>query len=306
MALPNFNDLAAFIVVAREQSFTKAAVKLGVSQSSLSQTIRGLEARLDIRLLTRTTRSVSPTEAGERLLQNLEPRFDEILSELTALSDMKDRPSGTIRITAGEHPAISVLQPILQQFLLANPDVHVEVIVDYGLTDIVAERYDAGVRLGAQIARDMIAVRISPDITMAVVATPEYLERYPAPMRPEDLTAHNCINIRLPTMGNLFPWEFEKDDQEIKVRVEGQAVFNNIAMRLSSVLDGVGLAYMPLDQVQSFIGTGRLVRVLEDWSPTFTGYHLYYPNRRHHSAAFTNFVEALRYRGSQTPGSRIL
>jgi DNA-binding transcriptional LysR family regulator len=305
MALPNFNDLAAFIVVAREQSFTKAAVKLGVSQSSLSQTIRGLEARLDIRLLTRTTRSVAPTEAGERLLRNLEPRFDEILSELTALSDMKDRPSGTVRITAGEHPAISVLQPILRQFLLANPDVHVEVIVDYGLTDIVAERYDAGVRLGAQIARDMIAVRISPDITMAVVATPSYLERYAAPVRPEDLTAHNCINIRLPTMGNLFPWEFEKDGQEIKVRVEGQAVFNNIAMRLSSVLDSVGLAYMPLDQVQRFIDTGRLIRVLEDWSPTFTGYHLYYPSRRHHSAAFTNFVEALRYRGSLTPGSRI-
>lgn len=298
MALPNFNDLAAFVVVAREQSFTKAAAKLGVSQSSLSQTIRGLEARLDIRLLTRTTRSVSPTDAGEVLLKELEPRFDEIQEQVAALGDMKDRPSGTIRITAGEHPAISVLQPALRQFMLSNPDVHVEIMVDYGLTDIVAERFDAGVRLGSQIARDMIAVRISPDITMAVVGAPGYLERYPAPLRPEDLTAHNCINIRLPTMGNLFPWEFEKNGQEIKVRVEGQAVFNNIAMRLSSVLDGVGLAYMPQDQVQDHIDAGRLVRLLEDWSPTFTGYHLYYPNRRHHSAAFTNFVDALRYRGS--------
>ncbi|QYO78385.1 LysR family transcriptional regulator [Devosia salina] len=297
MALPNFNDLAAFVAVAREQSFTRAAAKLGVSQSSLSQTIRGLEARLDIRLLTRTTRSVSPTEAGERLLQTLEPHFEEIQGELTALAEMKDRPSGNIRITAGEHPAISVLQPAMPKFLLANPDVHVEIIVDYGLTDIVAERYDAGVRLGAQIARDMIAVRVGPDITMAVVGTPGYLARYPAPSRPEDLTSHNCINIRLPTLGNLFSWEFEKDGQEIKVRVEGQAVYNNIAMRLSSVLDGIGLAYMPVDQVQKYIDNGRLIRVLEDWSPTFTGYHLYYPNRRHHSLAFSAFVDALRYRG---------
>ena len=303
MGLPNFNDLAAFVVVARERSFTRAAARLGVSQSSLSQTIRGLEARLDIRLLTRTTRSVSPTEAGERLLQSLEPRFEEIQGELTALAEMKQTPSGTIRITAGEHPAISVLQPALRKFLLANPDVHVEIIVDYGLTDIVAERYDAGVRLGAQIARDMIAVRISPDIKMAVVGTPGYLARYPAPSRPEDLTAHNCINIRLPTHGNLFPWEFEKDGQEIKVRVEGQAVFNNVSMRLSSVLDGVGLAYMPEDQVQRYVEEGRLIRVLEDWCPTFTGYHLYYPNRRHHSIAFSTFVDAMRYRGPSAAAS---
>jgi len=298
MALPNFNDLAAFVVVAREQSFTKAAAKLGVSQSSLSQTIRGLEERLDIRLLTRTTRSVAPTDAGAQLLKSLEPRFEEIQGEVNALSEMKDRPSGTIRITAGEHPALSVIGPALPKFLGDNPGINVEIIVDYGLTDIVAERYDAGVRLGAQIARDMIAVRISPDIAMAVVGTPDYFARFPAPVTPEDLTGHNCINIRLPTYGTLFPWEFEKDGHEIKVRVEGQAVFNNIGMRLASVLEGIGLSYLPEDQVLHHIAAGRLVRVLEDWSPTFTGYHLYYPNRRHHSAAFSLFVDAMRYRGA--------
>lgn len=298
MALPNFNDLAAFVVVAREQSFTKAAAKLGVSQSSLSQTIRGLEERLDIRLLTRTTRSVAPTDAGAQLLKSLEPRFEEIQGEVNALSEMKDRPSGTIRITAGEHPALSVIGPALPKFLGDNPGINVEIIVDYGLTDIVAERYDAGVRLGAQIARDMIAVRISPDICMAVVGTPDYFTRFPAPVTPEDLTGHNCINIRLPTYGTLFPWEFEKDGHEIKVRVEGQAVFNNIGMRLASVLEGIGLSYLPEDQVLHHIAAGRLVRVLEDWSPTFTGYHLYYPNRRHHSAAFSLFVDAMRYRGA--------
>ena len=298
MALPNFNDLAAFVVVAREQSFTKAAAKLGVSQSSLSQTIRGLEERLDIRLLTRTTRSVAPTDAGSQLLKSLEPRFEEIQGEVNALSEMKDRPSGTIRITAGEHPALSVIGPALPKFLGDNPGINVEIIVDYGLTDIVAERYDAGVRLGAQIARDMIAVRISPDISMAVVGTPGYFARFPAPVTPEDLTGHNCINIRLPTYGTLFPWEFEKDGHEIKVRVEGQAVFNNIGMRLASVLEGIGLSYLPEDQVLHHIAAGRLVRVLEDWSPTFTGYHLYYPNRRHHSAAFSLFVDAMRYRGA--------
>ncbi len=302
MALPNFNDLAAFVVVAREQSFTKAAAKLGVSQSSLSQTIRGLEARLGIRLLTRTTRSVAPTDAGAQLLKSLEPRFEEIQGEVSALSEMKDQPSGTIRITAGEHPALSVIGSALPKFLRDNPGINVEIIVDYGLTDIVAERYDAGVRLGAQIARDMIAVRISPDIAMAVVGAPDYFARCPAPVTPEDLTQHNCINIRLPTYGTLFPWEFEKDGHEIKVRVEGQAVFNNIGMRLSSVLEGIGLSYLPEDQVLQHIATGRLVRVLGDWSPTFAGYHLYYPNRRHHSAAFSLFVDAMRYRGGAQTG----
>lgn len=297
MALPNFNDLAAYVVVARERSFTKAAAKMGVSQSALSQTIRGLEERLGIRLLTRTTRSVSPTDAGERLLAKLEPRFDEIQGELVALAEMKDTPSGSVRITAGEHPALSVLEPMLPTFLGHNPAINVEIIIDYGLTDIVAERYDAGVRLGAQIAKDMIAVRISPDITMTVVGTPEYFARFAMPQTPEDLTLHNCINIRLPTYGTLFPWEFEKDGHELKVRVEGQAIFNNIGMRLASVLDGVGLAYMPEDQVLDHVASGRLVRVLKDWCPTFTGYHLYYPNRRHHSAAFSLFVEAMRFRG---------
>jgi len=293
----NFNELVAFLTVARERSFTRAAAKLGVSQSALSQTVRGLEEKLGLRLLTRTTRSVSPTQAGERLLERVGPRFEEIQFEIAALSEMRERPAGTIRITAGEHPAISVLAPVLARFLPDNPDINVEVIVDYGLTDIVAERYDAGIRLGEHLAKDMIAVRIGPEMRMAVVGAPSYFEHYPRPDVPQDLTAHNCINMRLPTHGTIYPWEFEKDGRELRVRVEGQAVFNNIAMRIGAVLDGLGLAYMPEDQVQSYVEDGRLIRVLEDWCQPFPGYHLYYPNRRHASPAFTLFVDALRYRG---------
>ncbi|NEK16910.1 LysR family transcriptional regulator [Rhizobium leguminosarum] len=293
----NFNELVAFLTVARERSFTRAAAKLGVSQSALSQTVRGLEEKLGLRLLTRTTRSVSPTQAGERLLERVGPRFEEIQFEIAALSEMRERPAGTIRITAGEHPAISVLAPALARFLPDHPDINVEVIVDYGLTDIVAERYDAGIRLGEHLAKDMIAVRIGPEIYMAVVGAPAYFERHPRPDIPQDLTAHNCINMRLPTHGTIYPWEFEKDGRELRVRVEGQAVFNNIAMRIGAVLDGLGLAYMPEDQVQPYIEDGRLIRVLEDWCQSFPGYHLYYPNRRHASPAFTLFVDALRYRG---------
>ncbi|RXT24172.1 LysR family transcriptional regulator [Rhizobium leguminosarum] len=293
----NFNELVAFLTVARERSFTRAAAKLGVSQSALSQTVRGLEEKLGLRLLTRTTRSVSPTQAGERLLERVGPRFEEIQFEIAALSEMRERPAGTIRITAGEHPAISVLAPALARFLPDNPDVNVEVIVDYGLTDIVAERYDAGIRLGEQLAKDMIAVRIGPEICMAVVGAPSYFEHHPRPDVPQDLTAHNCINMRLPTHGTIYPWEFEKDGRELRVRVEGQTVFNNIAMRIGAVLDGLGLAYMPEDQVQPYIEDGRLIRVLQDWCQPFPGYHLYYPNRRHASPAFTLFVDALRYRG---------
>ncbi|MGZ2455969.1 LysR family transcriptional regulator [Rhizobium sp. IY2] len=293
----NFNDLVAFLTVARERSFTRAAAKLGVSQSALSQTVRGLEEKLGLRLLTRTTRSVSPTQAGERLLERVGPRFEEIQFEIAALSEMRERPAGTIRITAGEHPAISVLAPVLARFLPDHPDINVEVIVDYGLTDIVAERYDAGIRLGEHLAKDMIAVRIGPEMRMAVVGAPCYFEHYPRPDVPQDLTAHNCVNMRLPTHGTIYPWEFEKDGRELRVRVEGQAVFNNIAMRIGAVLDGLGLAYMPEDQVQSYIEDGRLIRVLEDWCQPFPGYHLYYPNRRHASPAFTLFVDALRYRG---------
>ncbi|MBY3201350.1 LysR family transcriptional regulator [Rhizobium laguerreae] len=296
MAQENFNDLVAFVTVAREESFTRAAVKLGVSQSALSQTVRGLEERLGLRLLTRTTRRVSPTAAGERLLQTAGPRFDEILNELSALSEMRDRPAGTVRITAGEHAAISVLAPALDKFLPENPDVNVEITVDYGLTDIVAERYDAGVRLGEQVAKDMIAVKIGPEMRMAVVGAKSYFQQHPWPELPQDLTAHNCIQIRMPTYGNILAWEFEKDGHEVRVRVEGQLVFNNIAMRMDAVKRGLGLAYMPEDQVADHIARGELIRVLEDWCAPFPGYHLYYPNRRHASPAFALVVEALRYR----------
>jgi DNA-binding transcriptional LysR family regulator len=297
MPQENFNDLVAFVMVAREESFTKAAVKLGVSQSALSQTVRGLEERLGLRLLTRTTRRVSPTAAGERLLRIAGPRFEEIQTELAALAEMRDKPAGTVRITSGEHAAISVLAPALEKFLPDNPDVHVEITVDYGLTDIVAERYDAGVRLGEQLAKDMIAIRIGPEMRMAVVGAPSYFRQNPWPEVPQDLTGHNCIQIRMPTHGNILSWEFEKEGHELKVRVEGQLVFNNIAMRLDAVRRGLGLAYMPEDQVADLIASGEVVRVLEDWCEPFPGYHLYYPNRRHTSPAFALVVEALRYRG---------
>jgi DNA-binding transcriptional LysR family regulator len=296
MSVPSFDDLAAFAHVAKEKSFTRAAAKLGVSQSALSQTIRALEERLGIRLLTRTTRSVSPTEAGDRLLRTLAPRLEEITAELGALTALRDRPAGTIRITAGEHAAVSVLQPALPDFLRQYPDVTVEIIVDYGLTDIVAERFDAGVRLGEQVAKDMIAARIGPDMCMAVVGSPAYFAERAPPVVPQDLTAHNCINMRLPTYGGLFPWEFEKEGREINVRVDGQLVFNNLALRINSALDGLGLAYVPEDQVLDLIKAGRLVRVLQDWSEPFTGYHLYYPSRRQSSPAMSALVTALRYR----------
>ncbi|MBP2445514.1 LysR family transcriptional regulator [Rhizobium leguminosarum] len=297
MPRPAVNDLIAFLAVARAQSFTKAAGKLGVSQSALSHTIRGLEERLGLRLLTRTTRSVSPTEAGERLLVSIGPRLDEIESELAALSAFREKPAGTIRINAGEHPANAVLWPALEKLLPDYPDIHVEIIVDYGLTDIVAERYDAGVRLGEQVAKDMIAVRIGPDMRMAVVGASAYFDNRAKPLTPQELTDHNCINLRLPTYGSVYAWEFEKDGHELRVRVEGQLVFNNIALRLNAVLAGLGLAYLPEDAVQADLADGRLVRVLEDWCPPFPGYHLYYPSRRHASPAFALFVEALRYRG---------
>jgi DNA-binding transcriptional LysR family regulator len=296
MAQENFNDLSVFLTVARERSFTRAALKLGVSQSALSQTIRGLEERLGLRLLTRTTRSVSPTEAGERLMRTVGPRFEEIQSEITALGAMRARPAGTIRITTGEHAAICVLAPALARFLPEHPDINVEIIVDYGLTDIVSEKFDAGVRLGEQVAKDMIAARIGPDMRMAVVGSPAYFAKHPPPQTPQDLTAHNCINMRMPTHGNLFAWEFEQDGREVKVRVEGQTVFNNLGLRISAALDGIGLAYMPEDQVLPYVAAGTLVRVLEDWCPAFPGYHLYYPNRRHASPAFVLFVDALRHR----------
>lgn len=297
MAGENYNELAAFVMVARERSFTRAAARLGVSQSALSQTVRGLEERLGLRLLTRTTRSVSPTEAGSRLFDTLAPRFEEITQELAALSALRDKPAGTIRINAGEHPAITVLQPALQTFLPDHPDIKVEIIVDYGLTDIVAQGYDAGVRLGDAVAKDMIAMRIGPDLRMAVVGSPAYFARHPVPHSPQDLTRHNCIGIRLPTYGGIFPWDLEKEGHEVNVRIEGQLVFNNLALRLNSALDGLGLAYLPEDQVTDHIAAGRLIRVLDDWCEPFSGHHLYYPTRRHPSPAFALLLEVLRYRG---------
>ena len=290
------HDLAAFIAVAREQSFTKAAARLGVSQSALSHTITGLEKRLGLRLLSRNTRSVSPTPAGARLLSTVGPRMDEIESELAALSEFRDRPAGTIRITAGEHAAEAVLWPALAKLLPEYPDINAEVIVDYGLTDIVAERYDAGVRLGEQVAKDMIAVRIAPDMRMAVVGSPAYFEHRPKPMVPHDLTEHSCINMRLPTYGGIYVWEFEKDGHELRVRVEGRLVFNNIALRVNAALEGLGLTYLPEDVVKSHLEDGRLIRVLDDWCLPFSGYHLYYPSRKQPSAAFVLLVNALRYR----------
>ena len=294
MSSERYDQLSIFMVVARERSFTRAAAKLGISQPALSRSMRQLEERLGVRLLARTTRSVSPTEAGSRLLNVIGPRFEEIDTELALLSEFRDKPAGKLRITAGEHAAISVLQPVLKKLIPAHPDLHIEVIVDYGLTDIVAENFDAGVRLGGQVAKDMIAVRIGPDMRMAVVGSPAYFRQHPHPTTPHELTEHNCITIRLPTYGGIFAWEFEKDGQELRVRVEGQLVFNNVAMRLDAALQGLGLAYMPEDLVASHIADGRLVRVLSDWCEPFSGYHLYYPSRRQSSPAFTMLRDALR------------
>jgi DNA-binding transcriptional LysR family regulator len=297
MSRQNVNDLLAFLAVARERSFTQAAAKLGVSQSALSHTIRALEERLGLRLLTRTTRSVAPTEVGERLLRTVGPRLDEIDAELTSLNALRDKPAGTIRITSSEHAAQAILWPALARMLPDYPDIHVEIIVDYGLTDIVAERYDAGVRLGEQVAKDMIAVRIGPDLRMAVVGAPAYFKRRPPPKKPQDLTDHDCINLRLPTRGGIYAWEFEKRGRELKVRTEGRLVFNNVALRLDAVLAGFGLAYLPDDQVHPYLKNGRLVRALGDWCPPFSGYHLYYPSRRQTTPAFALLVDALRFRG---------
>src|SRR6267154_974995 len=256
----NLNDLLAFVAVARERSFTRAAAKLGVSQSALSHTIRGLEERLGIRLLTRTTRSVAPTDAGERLVRTVGPRLEEIDAELSALTELREKPAGNIRITTGEHAAEAILWPALAKLLPRYPDIKVELIIDHGLTDIVAERYDAGVRLGEQVAKDMIAVRIGPDFRMVVVGAPAYFKQRPHPKKPQDLTAHDCTNIRLPTYGAIYAWEFEKRGRGLRVRVEGQLVFNSIALRLKAVLAGLGLAYLPEDQVKTQLADGRLIR----------------------------------------------
>ncbi|MFB4414605.1 LysR family transcriptional regulator [Enterobacter hormaechei subsp. steigerwaltii] len=295
MLKDNFNDLLSFMVVARERSFTRAAAQLGVSQSALSHAMRNLETRLEVRLLTRTTRSVAPTEAGEQLFMRLSPHLLEIEQELTALRDTRDRPAGNIRLTAGEHAMSAVLWPVLKPFMAQYPDINVEVTVDNGLTDIVDGRFDAGVRLGEQVAKDMIAVRIAPDMRMAVVGSAEYLQRFGVPETPEQLDQHRCINMRLPTRGGLYAWEFERDGRELRVRVDGQLILNSLPQRIDAAENGLGLAYVPEDAVQDALAESRLVRVLEVWCPAFTGYHLYYPSRRQHTTAFALLIAALRH-----------
>jgi DNA-binding transcriptional LysR family regulator len=290
------DDLLAFVAVGQERSFTKAATKLGVSQSALSHTIRELEARLGVRLLTRTTRSVSPTEAGERLLHSIAPRLEEIYAEIQAVAELRDKPAGTIRITATEYAADAILLPKLAKLLRAYPDIKVEIIIDYGLTDIVAQRYDAGVRSGEQVGKDMIAVRIGPDMRMAVVGAPLYFRSRSEPKKPQDLVEHNCITLRLPH-GGLYSWEFERSGRDLRVRVEGQLTYNTTAQMLNAALAGLGLAYVPEGLAQPYLAKGRLKRVLEDWCPSYSGYHLWYPSRRQSSAAFARLIDALRYKG---------
>ena len=293
----NARDLLAFLAVARERSFTRAAAKLGLSQSALSQIVRGLEQRLGVRLLNRTTRSVAPTQAGERLLQTIGPKFDEMDVELAALSELREKPAGTLRITANEYAADTILMPALAKLLPKYPDIKVEVITDYGLSNIVAERYDAGIRLGEQVANDMVAGRIGPDFRMMVVDSPTYFSSRKRPRTPQDLTGHNCINLRLPTYGGIYAWEFEKNGRELNVRVDGQLVFNGVASMLNAAMNGLGLAYLPEDLVQTDVAEGRLVKVLSDWCAPFSGYHLYYPSRHQRSPALAVLVDALRYRG---------
>jgi len=297
MARKSVDDLIAFLAVAREQSFTRAAARLGVSQPALSQTIRTLEGRLGVRLLTRTTRSVSTTEAGERLLQTVGPHFDGIEAGLAALSELRDKPAGSLRITSVEHASQTILAPALAKLLPDYPDISVEIINDYGLSDIVADRYDAGIRLGEQVTQDMIAVRIGPDFGMAVVGSPSYFKNREPPITPHDLTAHICIGLRLPTSGGLWTWPFAKDERELKVRPQGQMAFNTITLALDMAVADLGLAYLPQDTVSQHLATGDLIQVLADWSPPASGYHLYYPSRRQPTPAFALLVDAVRYRG---------
>lgn len=296
MTRPNVNDLLAFLAVARERSFTKAAARFGVSQSALSHTIRQLEARLGVRLLTRTTRAVSPTEAGERVLERIGPHFDQIEVEVDALNELREKPAGTVRIVAPDYAINNVLWPKLKSFLPKYPDIKVELLLDNGLSDIVTERYDAGVRMGEQLAKDMISARIGPDFRFAVVGARSYFAKHPIPQKPQELTQHDCINYRFPTSGALYVWEFEDKGGEIKVRVDGQLVFNNIFHVLDAALAGRGLAYVPEEIADPHIEKGRLQRVLLGWSPYWAGYHLYYPSRRQSSPAFATLVEALRFR----------
>ncbi|MGW1442744.1 LysR family transcriptional regulator [Serratia rhizosphaerae] len=295
MLKENFNELQSFLVVARERSFTKAAAKLGVSQSALSHAMKALEARLNIRLLTRTTRSVAPTEAGERIIACLEPRITDLEQELEALIQLNGTASGNIRLSAGEHAARSLVWPKLKPFLREYPQINVELVVDNGFVDVVAGRYDAGVRLGESVDKDMVAVKIGPDMRLAVVGAPEYFAANRIPQTPHELQHHRCINMRLPTAGGLYHWEFEKDGKPLRVRVEGQLTLNLLSERMDAVLSGFGLACVPEDMVQEQVASGELVQVLQDWCPSFPGYYLYYPSRKQHPPAFALMIDALRY-----------
>jgi DNA-binding transcriptional LysR family regulator len=296
MRREELGDLTVFLAVAEERSFTRAAARLRTSQSALSQTVRRLEARLGLRLLTRTTRSVAPTEAGERLLETLRPAFDDIDTKLAALSALREKPAGTIRITTSQHAAETILWPAASKLLRKYPEVKLEISVDSALTDIVASKFDAGIRLGEQVARDMVAVKIGPELRMAVVGAPSYFATRPVPKTPQDLTRHACINIRLLTLGGLYVWEFGKNGRELNIRVDGPLILNNVPMVLKAAAEGFGLACVMEDHVSRLVAKGTLVRVLEDWCPPFPGYHLYYPSRRQTSPAFTLLAETLRYR----------
>lgn len=291
-----FGDLAAFIAVAEERSFTRAAARMGTSQSALSYTVRRLEERLGLRLLARTTRSISLTEAGGKLFATLKPAFDDIRGGLDQLDELRQTPAGTLRITSSRHAADAILMPVVRRLLPEYPDLHIEISVDQKLTDIIGEGFDAGVRLGERVEKDMIAVRISPDLQMMVVGSPSYFDTYGKPETPHDLTRHNCINLRLPTMGGLYSWEFERAGTPLNVRVEGQFICNDVAMIIDAAVNGLGLVCLPSDTVQNVLDDGRLVRVLADWCPPFPGYHLYYPSRRQNSPAFNLLVEHLRWR----------
>lgn len=293
----NIQDLLAFVAVARDRSFTQAAARLGASQSALSRTVRRLEDHIGVRLFTRTTRSVSLTEAGERLLATVAPRLDEIESEMVALGALRERPAGTVRITASDHAAETLVWPKLARVLRDYPDIRIEMVSDNGFVDIAAQGLDAGVRLGESIEKDMIAVRIGPDQRLIPVATPHYFTQHPVPETPQDLVGHNCINLRLIGSGTIYAWEFEHNGKPIRVRVGGQLIFSSVGLAVEAARQGYGIAFVPEDKVRPYIDGGELVAVLTEWCPTFSGFHLYYPSRRQNSPAFQVVLEALRYRG---------
>jgi DNA-binding transcriptional LysR family regulator len=297
MSRENINDLFAFLAVAQERSFTRAAGRLGISQSALSHTVRGLETRLGVRLLTRTTRSVSPTEAGERLMQTVQPRLEEIEQELAAISDLGDRPAGTIRITAIDHVVDSVLWPRLAPVLEKYPDVRVELSADYRLVDVAAERFDIGVRYGDQVQKDMVAVRLTPDVRMTIVGAPRYFETHKAPLTVQELARHNCITLRLSGSGGIYAWELRDGDRDVEVRVSGQVTCNGAYQMLKAALSGYGLAFLPEELTQPLVDAGRLRRVMDECCRSFPGLHAYYPSRRNSSRAMRLVIEAIRYQG---------